>query len=369
MTQFKRASVLSLVMAIFAVFLTVQSVMAAGTKSDTTISNRATISYSVGTVPQTVIESSEAGNSTPGVGLGTDTDFLVDNIVNLNVVSNGDRDVTPGAVNIALPFTITNTGNTTQGYSLQAVPGTTDIPMTPATVRIYIDEGTTPGSYDTGDTEYTLGTNVRDLNPNGAPGLDSINVIIVANAPAAATVDSLTDTYSLLAITLDEGTATETEETVGGDTAGVDVVFADNELDPALTAGPEDAANDGKHSASGVYTITSAVLTIAKTSVVISDPINDGSDPKAIPGAIVTYSIIVSNAGTVAADAVTVVDTIPVNTDYSANSITIGGTDMSDEADADAADHNITKTNAVTAVIGTIPAAGSVTVTFNVEIQ
>ena len=45
-----------------------------------------------------------------------------------------------------------------------------------------------------------------------------------------------------------------------------------------------------------------AALTILKTSTVLSDPINGSTNPKAIPGAIMQYSLLVTNDGTGLAD-------------------------------------------------------------------
>jgi hypothetical protein len=51
---------------------------------------------------------------------------------------------------------------------------------------------------------------------------------------------------------------------------------------------------------------TNATLTVLKFSTIISDPINGTINPKAIPGAVVSYSILVSNSGTSAVNAGTI---------------------------------------------------------------
>ncbi len=82
-----------------------QTALAVGTASGTIISNTATVDYQVGTDPRS------ATGSAPGI--------TVDNRVDLTV-SNTDAgnnvNVTPGAANQVLTYTVTNTGNTTQGY-------------------------------------------------------------------------------------------------------------------------------------------------------------------------------------------------------------------------------------------------------------
>lgn len=53
-------------------------------------------------------------------------------------------------------------------------------------------------------------------------------------------------------------------------------------------------------------------ITAAKTSLVLSDPINGTASPKAVPGATVRYCVTVSNTGTVPAAGVIASDPLPV---------------------------------------------------------
>lgn len=66
-----------------------------------------------------------------------------------------------------------------------------------------------------------------------------------------------------------------------------------------------------------------ANLSVTKVSSVISDPIS-ASNPKAVPGAVIQYCILTSNAGTATATAVTATDTIPTNLTYVAGSMFSG---------------------------------------------
>jgi len=87
-----------------------QSAFAVGTPSGTTISNQATVDYSVGGVNQTQITSAAAS-------------FVVDSRIDLTVseVSGNATQTTPGQNNVVATFRVTNTGNSTQGYQLSAV--------------------------------------------------------------------------------------------------------------------------------------------------------------------------------------------------------------------------------------------------------
>jgi uncharacterized repeat protein (TIGR01451 family) len=87
----------------------------------------------------------------------------------------------------------------------------------------------------------------------------------------------------------------------------------DNTASGVLTAQTTTAG-----AASNTATLTvSTGLTLLKSSQTYSDPFNGTANPKAIPGAFVTYTIIVGNPTTTAVDANTVfvVDAVPANTD------------------------------------------------------
>jgi uncharacterized repeat protein (TIGR01451 family) len=126
-------------------------------------------------------------------------------------------------------------------------------------------------------------------------------------------------------------------------------VFADAATAGSAGTGPADAARDGRHSDDHQYTVQSAALTVEKDSLVVSDPFNNATNPKAIPGAIVEYTVRVANAGATPADAVEVLDPIPANTTfqqnvYSANTrdvrITVNGVDSFCVAEAGGTDTN-----------------------------
>src|SRR5688572_3091266 len=89
------------------------------TPANTAITNRATVNYSVGGQAQALIESSPTGNTTPGAGLGVNTSFVVDNLVDFTVSEvSGNATVTTPGLPAVLAFTVTNTGNAPQGYAL-----------------------------------------------------------------------------------------------------------------------------------------------------------------------------------------------------------------------------------------------------------
>ena len=162
---------------------------------------------------------------------------------------------------------------------------------------------------------------------------------------------------------MDAGTTTVTAPTVGANTAGVDVVFAD-----IAGSASGDGTRDGKHSSSGKYTVSSVSVTIAKAVIVYSDPFNGTVNPKAKQGAILRYSITVTATGSQTALNVVITDPIPTNTTYSAGTLKLNGVALTDAADADVG-QVVGVPVTLTVNLGNLTSASAVqTITFDVTI-
>lgn len=325
-------------------YLPVKAAHALGTASGTSITNTATATYDVGT--------------TIGLTASGSTSIVVDNKVNVAITKNGDAAVTPGSTNQALVFVVTNTGNTTQRYALSVTNGVGDsIDMN--NVRIYRDNGATPNAWDATDTLYVDAGTFGNVAADGM-----LKILIVSDTPGGAT-DGQTADYNLIATTTDAGATTVTVQTAGANTAGVDVVFAD-----VAGSAAGDIVRDGKHSASGRYTVSSLSLAVAKTVLVYSDPSNGTTDPKAIPGATLRYSITVTVTGSGTALNVFITDPIPANTTYTAGTLKLNGTLLSDTSGNDAGDVGGTTAGTVTVSLGNLTSASAAqTITFDVTIN
>ena len=267
-----------------------QTALAVGTQSGEIISNTATVDYQVGTDPRT------ASGDAP--------DITVDNRVDLTVANTdagNDVTVNPGQTDRILTYTVTNTGNTTQGYLLSVDVQTPGIVAN--NIRIYVDTNN-DGVPNVGEL-YAPGSNAGNLDPNGVIGTDDVmQVLVVANIPAGA-ADGTQDDFRLVAQTTNAGTATVTVA-AAAPTSGLDVVFADE------AGTTSEAGRDGRHSDAATYTVQSAALTAAKTIFSTTDEFGTGY---AIPGAKVVYQIRVTNSGAAAVDAntVSVKDQVPAN--------------------------------------------------------
>jgi len=283
------------------------SAFAAGTAAGTDIDNTASITYSVGGTTQEPIESSEAGNSTPGTGNGTATTFKVDKKVDVLVTAGTNVNVVPGETGASITFTVLNEGNSTEDFDL------------------------VPTQVGTGDDFDTSGcTVVSPASPVNLAADASATVTVPCDIPAAGgAVTNGADSFVDL-----EASINGVTETVGADTAaGVEVVFADD-----TGTATDGADRNGSHSATSTYVINTADITVAKTSAVISDPFNGTTNPKRIPGATIEYSIVVSNAvGASTATGIVISDVVP--SDLTIVSTTIsGGTSTT----ASAAGQNVT---------------------------
>lgn len=289
--------------------------LAVGTPSGTSVDNRAQIDYEVGGLGQVPIESSPAGNSTPGLTNGADTSFLVDNFVDLTVAEVGGiaTQVNPGQASAVTTFTVTNTGNTTQDYALTptnlvagSVFGNVDN-IDANNLQVFVDSNAN-GTYDAGvDTGTFIDSLLQDT---------AATVFIVVDVPIGAANGDAAN-VNLAAVTNDAGSSasTPTVATVGADTAGVDVVFGDT-------------GNDGVEADDDSYLVDAANLSVTKTSAVISDPFNGTTDPKAIPGALMEYTVTVNNTGGIAADNVRITDVLDGNVTIALGEYNAGAADV-----------------------------------------
>ena len=73
-----------------------------------------------------------------------------------------------------------------------------------------------------------------------------------------------------------------------------------------------------------VFDIVRPIINVSKISWVVSDPVNGGSSPKAIPGALVRYCITMTNPGGLPADNVTGADNLALTVLYEPNSLKSG---------------------------------------------
>lgn len=342
MTRSKQ--LLGAVSSIALVALSASPAMAEGTTAGQDIVNNVSVTYDVGGVTQ---------------GAVTDSDtFTVDRKVNVTVaeVGNDTTEVAPGQLQAAIKFEVTNDSNDAVDFALTAEQSAAD-DFDITNIKFYVDNG--DGIFNPADdlevtyldemaADETRTVFIVGDIPTGVVTGDTADVALVANAHAA------------------DGTAgalgAELTDTAGANTAGIDTVLADG-------AGDVDAPNQGDFSDTDTYVVAAADVTVAKSSRIISDPVNDVNNPKAIPGAVVEYCIVVSNAaGSATATNVVVVDSLPADVTYdSVFGIFLNG-DATCANGVAGGSYNATD-NEVSGTLSDIPASTSLSLYFRTTIN
>jgi len=292
---------------------------APGTTQGTDIVNTVSVAYSVGGVSQTAITASDT--------------FKVDRKIDVTVTAQDASavSVSPGQAGnttYKLTYLVTNETNDITDFLLTATQpntgtafgGTDNFDV--SNIKIYVDSN--------GDGNFTAADQQASSLYRIAAG-GAVRVFVTADIPISR-VDGDIASVTLTAqaasgVTQIAGTAgsggSALTASAGANVKGtVETVFAD----AADASG--NAANNGQAAARNDYKVAAAKLTVAKYSFVYSDPVNGISpNAKAIPGAIVEYCIVVTNAaGAASATGVTVSDVVPSTLTYTTSSVWLGGT-------------------------------------------
>jgi uncharacterized repeat protein (TIGR01451 family) len=333
--------------------------LAGGTPSNTLITNSATLDYTVNLIPQDQKDSDTVT-------------FKVDKKVDLTVTTDDSAlvEVTPGTTNLVLTFTVANTGNDTQDIRLTALA------KADATADPFANE-TLTDNFDDDDSNISI-----FVETNGTAGYQSADVdtyidelaaddtivVYIVRDIESTRVDEDMAVYALVA-QVGAGGVADTEGTALSQTAlldvtdsGVDILFAD-------ANGTDDAANDGKYSDRSGFLVVSADMTADKSQTIVGG--------YAVPGASITYSILVSNDGAADATSVIIIDDIPGNTTYEEFTTCSGTKAWFEDTDADtvgdtwqtAEPATLANIKSVRCTIATITADNDSTVAFKVEIN
>lgn len=290
-------------------------VFALGTAANTDINNSATVDYQVSGASQAPVTSNE-------------TSFKVDQVVDLTVAEGDGAEtaVVPNQQDAVARFTVTNTGNAAQDFSLSVsnvasnpfgVPDDFD----PTAFTIVVDVNNN-NVYDVGVDTATF---IDELGPDatGDEATDNvISVFVLADIPLGPTPGQGAN-IRLVAEAL-EGGASGAQGDVQVASSGPN------------TNGLEVAISNATASADDAYLVGAvAVLAANKTSRVVSDPLG-GVSPNAlaIPGAIVEYTITITNSGSVPATGVTVSDTLQGELTFATGGYDVGVTDSDVQIDS-----------------------------------
>lgn len=328
--------------------------MAEGTTAGSTITNNVSVSYQVGGITQTGTNASDS--------------FTVDRKVNVTVAEVGTTTTTvnPGQTAAVTTFTVTNVSNATLDFALSALQlsggtaahgGTDSFDVTG--VKIYVDEAGGNGTFDGTETEITY------LDELAADG--SKTIFVVANVPLSLANGAVAG-VTLTATGKESGTSGtlggDLVQTTGANTAGMDTVFADG-------AGATDAQYDAAYSAGDDYTVSAATLSAIKSSLVLSDPVNGSTNPKAIPGATIQYCIAITNgAGSATATNIGISDPLPTTVTFDAGyGILVNGTVSTGTCQTDGSAGGSFSSGVVSGTIPSVAAGQTRTLLFRATIN
>lgn len=299
------------------------------TRAGVTISNTATASYDDGAGNRTDVQSNTVS-------------LKVDELIDVAVASanSGDVATTPGAALRVLSFRVTNAGNGDENYRLTADAAISGNGFAPTVTLVALDTDG-DGAYDPSiDQSYVAGAGDPQIAPESA-----ITVFVIVATPSTLS-DGARAAVSLRATA-----------TTGSGAAGT--VFA------GLGTGGGDAvigATMANQQASGFLRASAAAANIAK-SAEVADQFG-GASP--LPGATITFTLLMTSSGSGDLVNLRIGDTVPAGTSYVAQSITLDGAALTDDADGDAATF---LTDRVLVSLGTVTGGARHIVTFKVKID
>ncbi len=257
--------------------LSSMSAMAAGTTVNTTVTNTATLSFSVGGVTQADVTSNEDS-------------FVVDKKIDFVLTHDDDPKhiiVVANKQDEQRSFTLTNESNDDQKYSLSVSNLSGDIYDSKAdsadmqNLEISIDGGT---NWSSGPVATAA------LNADA-----TLTVLVRGDVLASATDGEVMNIQLEATAVESDGTTAEVSTTTVDDKDVVDTVLGEG-------AGVTESANtqfDGKYSAWAGYLVNTANIDLTKLSCVFSDEVTvDATKAKRIPGATIVYVFDLNNTST-----------------------------------------------------------------------
>ena len=303
----KSTQLLGAVSAVALIAMSSTPAMAEGIRAGTVVTNTVEVDYQVGGVDQTQITATDQ--------------FSVDRRINVDVTFAGATggasgtplEVSPGEDGVALVYDVTNLSNDTVDLDLNALI-VADASSRGTITAVFVDangNGVVDGGEEVDFLANVLADETRQVTVLVDIDIDSVDadtfqVDLNANAFVAGSMTGA-------------GVGTEYTET-GSNSADPSTV------DTALVDGNStfsfDADRDGSDSDRAFVEVAAANITVVKSSLIVSDPVNNTTNPKAIPGAVIRYCIAVSNgAGAADAENISISDALPGEVNFNTGTI------------------------------------------------
>jgi|GEM_PF-2501074 len=275
----------------------------AATPAQTPVDNLARASYQFGGLfgSQTEVDS------------GVQT-FVVQELtdVSLQYLGSSPLLVASPSQQLVLDYQLTHLGNGNELYELEFenLAGDDFDVISPV---VYLDDG--DGQFDEAvDTPYSAGQQLASVQDQTAL------VFVQLGVPADQAINDVANvSFTATAVTPGDQVGQAGTSIEGAGDGGTDLVLGSNGAQQRVEL--------------PLVVSDNARLSLNKSVVEVLDP-NGGDRP--LPGAVITYQIELVLAGEGQLQNVVIVDAIPDNTDYNANSLRLDGQNQSDAVDADA---------------------------------
>ena len=302
---------------------------------------------------------------------GSLTEFAVDELLEVSVV-NADASaigVVPGQAGTVAQYTLTNLGNGVEAFRLTAVPTIAGDDFDVTLDALYLESNATPGLQlgPGGDDVYVAGSNDPLLAADAVQ-----TVYVVADVPAGVAVnDTALLELRAVATTIVSGSGTDDPALPAFPTVGVSYPGLG---DPAASGSGNVVAVVGVSYDSAAplyadrndYLVGDVGVAISKTAYAVADP-SGGST--VVPGSLISYRVSVDVSGGGLANALSVVDPLPNEVRYAANSLSVVGLPAGEDPDDDLVPAGVDNTgiNAGQVEVNFGDVAGPVTLTIEYQ--
>ena len=299
---------------------------ATGVSAGSSIDATATATYSNGAANETITSNTVS--------------IRVDEVLDVTAASLDGGNVTLGSAGAFLSFQVTNTGNGPEAYELSVDAALSGDDFDPSVTQIAYDSNGN-NTYDAGvDTVIPTGGATPEIDSDDA--LRVFVVVQLAGAPGDGDTAKIRLTARAATGSGSPGTAFAGQGE-GGGTAVVGSSAAEDQAEGTLVA-------------------SIGAVTLAKSATVL----NAFGNAEAIPGAIVTYSLVASVSGSGSVSGLTITDPIPTGTTYQAGSLKLNGSTLTDETGDDAGQAGAA---GISVSLGNLPAGATRTITFAVTLD
>ncbi len=316
---------------------------AIGTDAGADIQNTATVNFAINGTAQTPVASNT---------VVTTVDELIDVVVIDDI--GGPVGVSSPDSGAVLQFTVTNNGNGSETFRIIADPNVAEGGFDPTLNQLYLETNGLPGLQIGADTAYVPGASDPVIAEDA-----SLTIYVVADIPGGQVQGDVAD-VSLRAIseTIITQSGVDDPDAGGWPVPGTSYAGVGDSGGDAVVGSSHDLTNLLVRT-QGRYEVSDAVVSVTKTVLSVLDPFGGAT---LVPGSVVTYQLDVAVTGTGTVENLVISDPLPVELDYVANSLAVGGVAEDDDFAPSGVDNSGYNAGATTVVVdrGTVSGGAAV---------